>query len=137
MEPKLPVGSLIYVRAIQPGEIIVGDAITFYMQNTSVVATHEVYENDKQNELFRVQGINNRDEEGNILKDALPVRYDSLIGKVFFCIPYLGYVNQFCTTTPGIYILLGVVLFVVVLSLFIERENKTEVQKENHWKGDL
>lgn len=121
MIPKYPVGSLIYVEEVQPEEVSIGDAITFYMADTDIVATHEVYEIDEQNEQFRTQGINNRDSEGNILHDASPVSYGSLIGKPVLCIPCLGYINKFCTTAPGIYFVIGFALAVVVVSFIIDR----------------
>lgn len=121
MEPEYPVGSLVYVKSVEPKEIDVGDAITFYIANTDLVATHQVYEIDEQNQAFRTQGINNRDEKGEILHDANQVAFGNLIGKPQLCIPYLGYVNQFCTTAPGIYILLGSVLVIVVVSFYIDR----------------
>ena len=43
MEPMYPVGSLIYVEETQPSEIKEKDVITFYMKDTQIVATHQVY----------------------------------------------------------------------------------------------
>lgn len=120
MEPEIPVGSLVYVEKVKPEDIEVGDSITFFLKNTDVVATHQVYEVDSQNQLFRTQGINNRDENGNILHDAEPVYYDSLIGRMRYCIPILGNINRFCTTAPGYYVLMATVLGIVVISIFID-----------------
>ena len=120
MEPKYPVGSLIYVEKVEAEEISVGEAITFYLQGSDIAATHQVYEIDRQHRQFRTQGINNRDQAGNILHDALPVGYDSLIGRPIFCIPYLGSVNRFCTTAPGSYVLIGLAFFVAGISFLFE-----------------
>ena len=120
MEPKYPVGSLIYVEKVEAEEISVGDAITFYLQGTETIATHQVYEIDRQQRQFRTLGINNRDQEGNILHDALPVDYDSVIGRTLFCIPYLGTVNRFCTTAPGSYVLISLALLVAGISFLFE-----------------
>ncbi|WPK69811.1 hypothetical protein EUCA11A_40010 [Eubacterium callanderi] len=128
MEPEYPVGSLVYVESVDPAEVTVGDAITFYMAGSDMVATHQVYEINEQDRAFFTQGINNRDENGEILHDAQPVSFQSLIGKPRLCIPYLGYINQFCTTAPGIYILLGSVLAIAAISFFMDRrpEKKTK-----------
>ena len=117
MEPQIPVGSLVYVEKVDPSEIKAGDTITFYLKGTNIVATHQVYEVDTKNRLFRTQGINNFDEDGKILHDAEPVYYNSLIGKANFCIPVLGNVNRFCTTAPGCYILIAAVIFIVAISI--------------------
>ena len=120
MEPKYPVGSLIYVENVEVEEISVGEAITFYLQGSKTVATHQVYEIDRQHRQFRTQGINNRDQAGNILHDALPVDYDSVIGRPLLCIPYLGIVNRFCTTAPGNYVLISLAVFVAGISFLFE-----------------
>lgn len=91
MEPEYPVGSLIYVKEVPPEQIDVGDVITFRLTDGQTVATHQVYEADRVQEEFRTQGINNRDSEGNILHDAEPVKYTSVLGCPVTVIPYLGY----------------------------------------------
>lgn len=45
MEPKLPVGSMVFVRQVEPSDIAVGDNATFYRSDGAVV-THQVYEVD-------------------------------------------------------------------------------------------
>ena len=99
MEPMYPVGSLIYVKKVNPEEIKVEDTITFYMNNSKIIATHQVYEIDEENEQFKTQGINNKDNKGNIIHDAEPVDFSSLIGKPVMCIKNLGYIKKSCTST--------------------------------------
>ncbi len=121
MEPEYPVGSLIYVKERPAAEIEPGDVITFYLEDGRTVATHQVYEADREAEEFRTQGINNRDSEGNILHDAEPVKYSSVIGCPVAVIPYLGYINRFCTTAPGVYILIGIAAAVLIVSVIIDK----------------
>ena len=45
MEPKYPVGSLLYVQEVEPEDLKVGDAITFLMEDSDSAATHEIREN--------------------------------------------------------------------------------------------
>lgn len=124
MEPDYPVGSLIYVKKADVNTIKVGDVITFYMTDSDIVATHEVYEIDTTNKEFRTQGINNVDEDGNIIHDANPVSFDNLIGTPIYCIPYLGYINKYITKSPGLYIVIGITLFVVIMSFLFEKKEK-------------
>lgn len=130
MEPEYPVGSLVYVKDRPAREIKEGDVITFYLEDGQTVATHQVYEVDAEREEFRTQGINNKDSEGNILHDAAPVKYSSLIGCPVMTIPYLGYVNQFCTTAPGVYILVGIAVAVLLISVIIDNTAGEEAQPE-------
>lgn len=121
MEPEYPVGSLIYVKSVSPQQVQVGDAITFVLPETDSSATHQVREIDEENQQFYTQGINNRDENGNIIPDATPVSFESLIGKPVLCIPYLGNINRLITTAPGIYVLLCVLVIVVGINLMLDK----------------
>lgn len=127
MEPKLPVGSLIYVKKVDSNTLTKDDAITFYMENSKIVATHKIYDINTKDNTFITYGINNKDEKGNIIKDVNPVTKDRVIGKVIFCIPYLGYINMYLTTKPGIYIVLIVTILVIGLSYLMENKSKKEV----------
>ena len=122
MEPKYKVGSMIYVMRVDPSKIEVGDSITFYMKGSKIVATHEVYEVDRVNQSFRTQGINNFDDDGKVMHDAIPVDYGNVIGKPVLSIPYLGYVNNYITNPPGLYIVIGITIFVVLISFLLEKK---------------
>lgn len=121
MEPDYPVGALIYVQKTEPEDIQAGDVITFIMPGSEdTAATHQVREIDSENSQVFTQGINNRDQDGNILPDAAPVPYSSIIGKPALCLPVLGHVNRFCTTSPGIFVILGVLAAVIGVSVILE-----------------
>lgn len=135
MEPLYPTGSLLYVKKVDASEIKQGDAITFYMEDSSIIATHQVYEIDKDNLEFRTQGINNIDEDGKIIHDVMPVKYKSLIGKPVFCIQNLGYINRLITTPPGMYVIIVFTIFIILINLilenFIERKEDYEKSQKN------
>jgi len=132
MEPKYPVGSLIYVKKVEPTEIKKGEAITFYMADSQIVATHEVYLIDEEKQIFKTQGINNRDSQGNIVPDASPVEFSKLIGKPILCIPYMGFVNRYVTTEPGLYIVLFITVMVVMISFILEYITKRNENSKNN-----
>ena len=48
MEPAFHVGSLIYVKSVDPEDIKVGDAITFRLSGEDTAATHRVIEIDRE-----------------------------------------------------------------------------------------
>lgn len=119
MEPELPVGSLIYVRPVDPTEVHVGDTITFRLESGTLV-THEVYEIDAKAHEFRTHGIANVDSRGNISPDAAPVPWSSLVGSVVACVPLLGYINVFVTQPPGIFVVIAGVAVVIGVSIVLE-----------------
>lgn len=120
MEPQYPVGSMAYVRSVAPEQVQPGQVITFLVPGTDSVATHQVRETDADARVFYTQGINNRDENGQIIPDAAPVPYENLIGTPVFCIPGLGNINRLCTTPPGIFLLPAAVVLVVLIQIILE-----------------
>lgn len=101
MEPAYHVGSVIYVRQVDPSEIRVGDAITFVMNEQGTVATHRVVRIDGANSSFYTKG------DANDYPDAAPVHYNNLLGTPVFTVPYLGYISSFVQSPPGIYYAVG------------------------------
>ena len=69
MEPDLPVGSMVFVRQVEPTDITVGDNATFYRSDGAVV-THQVYEIDPAAQMIGTQGIANKNADGSIMHDA-------------------------------------------------------------------
>ena len=100
MEPELPVGSMVFVRQVEPTDIAVGDNATFYRSDGAVV-THQVYEVDPVAQMIGTQGIANKNADGSIMHDAEQTPFSRVIGTVSFCVPYLGFVNAYCTTMPA------------------------------------
>lgn len=66
MEPDLPVGSMVFVRQVEPTDITVGDNATFYRSDGAVV-THQVYEIDPAAQTIGTQGIANKNADGTIM----------------------------------------------------------------------
>lgn len=124
MMPKYSVGSMIYVEKVDASSLNVGDSITFFMSDRKIVATHEIYKIDDTNKLFYTHGINNRDENGNILPDAKPVEFENLIGKPIICIPYLGFINKFITTSPGMYFIVILTIIIIFISYLLDKKQK-------------
>ena len=102
MEPTYSVGSLIYVKQVNPYDIKEGTAITFVLNEDLVVATHRVVEIDEENQYFYTKG------DANDTVDSAPVHFNNLIGVPKFHIPLLGYVSDFIQNPPGMYITLAV-----------------------------
>ena len=116
MEPNYHVGSVIYVKEVDPGSLQVGDAISF-MISENTVATHRIIEvlpdeEDPNVIRFRTKGDNNDIEDTN------PVHCNNVLGKVVGTIPLLGYVSDFVQNPPGTYITVGAVA-ILILAVFL------------------
>ena len=113
MVPVYPVGSVIYVKAVDPASLQVGDDITF-MASETVVATHRIIEilpdeKDPAVLWFRTQGV------ANDAPDANPVHCNNVIGSPVFSLPLLGYIAVFVQQPPGSYVAVALAVLLVAL----------------------
>ena len=115
MEPKYHVGSVIYVRDVDPKELKIGDPLTF--TKSGAIVTHQIVDiinpDDPEKILFVTQGLTN-----NITDGYIPP--SSIIGKSVFTIPYLGYVSVFFQKPIGVLSSICVVVIVLMVSLALE-----------------
>ena len=114
MEPAYHVGSLIYVKDVDPFELESGDVITF-MLDENTVATHRIVEvvpdeEDDSVVRFRTKGDANDSVDGSL------VHYKNVIGSPVFTIPQLGYVVSYIQNPPGTYVAIsaGAILLLLV-----------------------
>ena len=114
MEPAYHVGSLIYVKDVDPFELESGDVITF-MLDENTVATHRIVEvvpdeEDDSVVRFRTKGDANENVDGSL------VHYKNVIGSPVFTIPQLGYVVSYIQNPPGTYVAIsaGAILLLLV-----------------------
>jgi len=128
MEPEFPTGSVVYVKAMQPEQIVVGDVITFQLpEEADVVMTHRVITIDTLGKKFVTQG------DANSQVDEEAVGYDKLIGKAVFCIPELALVSNLFNTATGKAIVFSLFAFSficwIVADLLNGTAKKTNKQK--------
>ena len=114
MEPTYHVGSLIYVKDVDPFELESGEVITF-MLDENTVATHRIVEvvpdeEDDSVVRFRTKGDANENADGSL------VHYKNVIGSPVFTIPQLGYVVNYIQNPPGTYVAIsaGAILLLLV-----------------------
>ncbi len=120
MEPSYPVGSLVYVKRVDPQKLKTGQVITFLL-DADTVATHRITEvvrdeSDPPVLRFRTKGDANAVEDGGL------VHYKNVIGTPVLTIPLLGYVISYIQHPPGIYVAVSVgaalLLLVILPDLF-------------------
>ena len=136
MSPKYNIGDLIYVKSVEPSTIQIGDAISFVLDESLTVATHEVVDIDVETEHFLTKGITNnvvdppvsyktvKGENGNY-------KYGNFLGKVVFKIPLLGYVASFVQNPPGTYIAVTVGAVLLILVFLPDMIGKRVKAKKN------
>ena len=133
MEPTYHVGSVIYVKDVDPFELESGDVITF-MLDEDTLATHRIVEVVPDDEdptvvRFRTKG------DANEAEDASLVHYKNVVGSPVFSIPKLGYFAEYVQNPPGTYIAIaaGACLLLLVFLpdlLFPEEDEKSEKKEK-------
>lgn len=106
MEPEIPVGSLIYVKSIDPTEIAENDIIAFY--SNDVIICHRVVSNNYFEKTFTTKGDANDDT------DLLNRSYDDFIGIVRYHIPFLGIIGSYIDSPSG-KLLIGEVIVIAAM----------------------
>lgn len=134
MEPAYRVGALIYVKAVDPADVEVGDAITFVVNEDLLVATHrvvdiEVLTTQQETVTDEITGEETTVEvplpepayyfqtkgDANADVDGAPVHYKNLIGVPVFTIPLLGFLSNWLKTREGIIMGVSIALALIVL----------------------
>ncbi len=119
MEPEYPVGSVIYVKEIDPEQIKVGDVITFSLGTGAKEAlTHRVEEIRTKEQQFITKG------DANKIADIEPVSFSSVIGKPQFCLKHMAKIADLFRSTSGKWMLGGGIVLVLMLWLISDRLKK-------------
>lgn len=84
MEPSVPVGSVVYAKAIEPSLLETGDIVVFYDGRNDIPVTHRVVENQTEESQIITKG------DANDSSDIAPIPYQNIIGKVVLHLPVLG-----------------------------------------------
>lgn len=111
MKPKFEAGDLIFTKKVDPTTLEVGDIITFYFRDGTVV-THQIHEitTIDTNEAFITKGVNVNEI------DPEPVYHHQVIGKYSFSIPKAGLFIEFMRSTWG-YVLFIALPFLTLIGM--------------------
>ncbi|TFD85989.1 signal peptidase I [Cryobacterium serini] len=92
MEPGLPPGTLVIVRPVAAEALRLGDVVTYQMESGDArVVTHRIISiasSSDGSRSFIVQGDNNS------APDDDPVLAEQIQGRLWYAVPYVGYVNN-------------------------------------------
>lgn len=136
MEPNVPVGSVVVVKEQPPQTLQEGDVISFY-SNDPMMAGQIV--------SHRIQTVLNQDilmfitkGDANPAQDPAAALGENVIGRVVYCVPYLGYLLSFLSTRKGIFLVAilpcAVILILEVIGLI--RNISSYVDEKNRASGD-
>lgn len=123
MEPGIPVGSVVYTKAVEkPEDLAKGDVITYEIGEGTRV-THRITSINKETQEYTTKG------DANDSEDAQPVGFAQIVGKLKLSIPLLGYLSIYIKTPLGIAAAAAVIFMLILLLFLPEVFNKEEKQK--------
>ncbi len=122
MQPKIKIGSLVIDNKSTSYKI--GDVITFHRAGFADPVTHRIFSIKNSvtgTPVYTVKG------DANPVVDSETVTPNSIIGKVLFSVPIVGYLSLFIKTMPGLIlcIIIPATLLVYNEILSIIKELKT------------
>ena len=133
MEPTYHVGSLIYVKKVDPNTLKVKDPITFKLGDNTI-ATHRIVEivpdeQDSTKYSFRTKGDANEDVDANLVEP------NKVLGKAYFTIPYLGYLATYIQSYPGnmvaICTAIGLLIMVIIIDMLVDDKQEPVKEEKN------
>jgi signal peptidase len=111
MEPRLHAGGLVVTRPVAADTLAPGDIITFYAPTTHMLTTHRVVEVEPgPPPRFHTRG------DANEEADIVTVAASSVVGRVCFDLPYVGYATRFVKSPPGLLISLCLPGLIIVIT---------------------
>ena len=132
MEPTYHVGSVIYVKDVDPSDLKVGDPLTFRLTG-DVIATHRIIEivnEDTAEPSFITKGDANDNADGLTPASAV-------VGKPVFSIPYLGFISSFVQKPAGLICIVSCTAVILLLSSFVdELYKRSESAKKDETKNN-
>lgn len=134
MEPAIRTGSIAIVEPVE--EYSESDIITFTSaSNPDNTITHRITGKEETDgeEVFTTQG------DANESADTNPVNKESVIGKVIFSVPYIGYPVAFAKTEIGFILLIVIPATLIIYNeiIVIKKEAKHILEKRKAKKSKV
>ncbi|WP_431817544.1 signal peptidase I [Gordonia jacobaea] len=131
MRPHMPPGTLVMARTADPAQVHTGDVITYQLRSGQAdVVTHRVVgvgQDGRGERLFTTRGDNNP------TTDPAPVRAVQVRGKVWYSVPYIGYLNQVITGRQhvvAVYVVAGLLLAYAVFMALSSARDRRRARRE-------
>lgn len=113
MAPRLQRGDVVFVRRIAFDDLAPGDIVSAYFPNRDGVFTHRVTEVDAENRQIITRG------DHTLSEDPAPTDESNIIGKLWFSLPYVGFLSIAVQNRTLIYICLGVAILLILARLLL------------------
>ncbi len=121
MSPSINRGDVVFVKQVDFNDLNEGDIVTVQFADGSGYFTHKIVSIDYMAEAIRTKGDANEDE------DPQPSMREQVVGKVWYCVPLLGYfsiaLNEFNLITVSVTVA-AILIVIIFISMFISKFGK-------------
>lgn len=109
MEPYMMTGGIVVIR--NATSYVEGEVITFTGHSSEIPTTHRIIGTEN------VDGVTHFITKGdaNEERDTETVTTDMILGKVFFTVPYVGFILDFARQPLGFFLLIGIPALLIVI----------------------
>ena len=119
MAPRMKRGDAVFVRRVDFEKLAVGDIISAHFPDGSGVFTHRITAIDADKRTIRTRG------DHTLSDDPLTTKESDIIGKLWFTLPYVGYISFAMENRTLIYICLGAAI-VLIMTRIVLTARKTK-----------
>ncbi len=120
MAPRFRRGDVVFVRPVSFEKLARGDIISAEFPGGDGVFTHRIIEVDPENRQVITRG------DHTLSEDPEPTDASRIIGKLWFSVPYIGFLSLALQNRLILYILLGAaILLILVRIAFSNRKRKS------------
>lgn len=120
MVPRLPVGSVVVDRPVNPESLRVGDIVTYSLGKNLITHRVVAIKRDANGPVFTTKG------DANDSADSEPVHASQIRGEFWYDVPYIGIVRSFLISTAGLMAVGGAVLLLLAVWALVRLNRPSE-----------
>lgn len=120
MLPVLRRGDAVFVRDASFDTLHEGDVITARFPESEGVFTHRIIRVDAEKRQIYTRG------DHNMADDPMPTDASHIIGKMWFSVPFIGYLSFILKSNTVLYIAIGIALVLIVLRMAFSLRRKAK-----------
>lgn len=117
MVPRLPVGSVVVDRPVEPDAVRVGDIVTYALGKNLITHRVVAIKHGAEGPVFTTKGDANR------TADVEPVTASQIRGRLWYDVPYVGIAREFLISKAGLMSVGGALLLIAAV-WFLVRLNR-------------
>lgn len=113
MAPRMKRGDAVFVRRVDFEDLAVGDIVSARFPDGSGVFTHRITQIDADERQIYTRG------DHTLSDDPAATKESDIIGKLWFVLPYAGFVSIAMDNRTLIYICLGVAIVLIMVRIVL------------------